>query len=147
MPTMLRPLVIGAAFAAMVAAGVTALTLSGETKEAGFVEDACAKAAWPLVPAKCLDGGRGAEVRLINPLFTRPQPDTANFATDLNPNSLEVLRDCRLEPAIAAANDAAPVQFERQGYFVRDADSKPGSLVFNRTVGLRDSYAKAAGKG
>ena len=88
-----------------------------------------------------------AEVRLINPLFTRPQPDTANFATDLNPNSLEVLRDCRLEPAIAAANDAAPVQFERQGYFVRDADSKPGSLVFNRTVGLRDSYAKAAGKG
>jgi hypothetical protein len=62
---MLRPLVIGAAFAAMVAAGVAALTLSGETKEAGFVEDACAKAAWPLVPAKCLDGGRGADVRVV----------------------------------------------------------------------------------
>jgi glutaminyl-tRNA synthetase len=90
-----------------------------------------------------------AEVRLINPLFTKPEPDTDadKFAAGLNPNSLEVLRDCRLEPAIAAANDAAPVQFERQGYFVRDPDSKPASLVFNRTVGLRDSYAKAAGKG
>jgi glutaminyl-tRNA synthetase len=87
-----------------------------------------------------------AEVRLINPLFTRPEPDTANFAADLNPSSLEVLSDCRLEPAVAGANDAAPIQFERQGYFVRDPDSKPGCLVFNRTVGLRDSYARAAGK-
>jgi glutaminyl-tRNA synthetase len=87
-----------------------------------------------------------AEVRLINPLFAKPEPNTADFATELNPNSLEILRDCRLEPAIATANDAAPIQFERQGYFVRDADSKPGSLVFNRTVGLRDSYAKGPGK-
>jgi glutaminyl-tRNA synthetase len=88
-----------------------------------------------------------AEVRLINPLFTQPEPNTADFAADLNPNSLEVLTGCRLEPAIAASNDAAPIQFERQGYFVRDSDSQPGSLVFNRTVGLRDSYARAAAKG
>ena len=88
-----------------------------------------------------------AEVRLINPLFNRPEPNTADFAADLNPNSLEVLTGCRLEPAIAAANDAAPIQFERQGYFVRDRDSTPGSPIFNRTVGLRDTYAKAAAKG
>ena len=47
-----------------------------------------------------------------------------------------------IEPAIAASNDEAPVQFERLGYFVRDVESKPGRPVFNRTVGLRDSYAR-----
>ena len=57
-----------------------------------------------------------------------------------------LLADARVEPALAGANSDATVQFERQGYFVRDRDSKPGSLVFNRTVGLRDSYAKAAAK-
>ncbi|HEV2162929.1 MAG TPA: glutamine--tRNA ligase/YqeY domain fusion protein [Stellaceae bacterium] len=83
-----------------------------------------------------------AEVRLYNPLFTRPDPDPANLLTALNPNSLEAIKDARLEPALADDDDA-PVQFERQGYFVRDADSAPGKPVFNRTVGLRDSYAKA----
>jgi glutaminyl-tRNA synthetase len=87
-----------------------------------------------------------AEVRLINPLFTRPEPDVGNFAADLNPGSREVLTGCRVEPAIAAANESGAIQFERQGYFVRDRDSAPGRLVFNRTVGLRDSYAKAAAK-
>jgi glutaminyl-tRNA synthetase len=87
-----------------------------------------------------------AEVRLYNPLFTRPDPDASNFAADLNPQSLEVLGGARLEPALAADNAPGPVQFERQGYFFRDADSKPGRLVFNRTVGLRDSYAKIADK-
>jgi glutaminyl-tRNA synthetase len=86
-----------------------------------------------------------AKVRIYNPLFTSPNPDAANFAADLNPNSLEVLADSRIEPALAAANSDAPVQFERQGYFCRDPDSKPGRLVFNRTVGLRDSWAKVAG--
>ena len=57
-----------------------------------------------------------------------------------------MLSGCRLEPAIAAANEPAPMQFERQGYFVRDRDSRPGNLVFNRTVGLRDSYARATAK-
>jgi glutaminyl-tRNA synthetase len=88
-----------------------------------------------------------AEVRLYNPLFTRPDPDAANFAADLNPNSLEVLDNAMVEPSLAAANSDAPVQFERQGYFCRDPDSKPGRLVFNRTVGLRDTWAKVQAGG
>jgi glutaminyl-tRNA synthetase len=83
-----------------------------------------------------------AEVRLYNQLFVRPDPNVVNFAADLNPGSLEVLTDCRLEPAIAGANSHAPVQFERQGYFCRDPDLGPSRLVFNRTVGLRDTWAK-----
>jgi glutaminyl-tRNA synthetase len=86
-----------------------------------------------------------AEVRLYNPLFTKPDPSAANFAADLNPNSLEVLPDAKLEPILAADNAPAPVQFERQGYFVRDKDSRPGQPVFNRTVGLRDTWAKVSG--
>jgi len=86
-----------------------------------------------------------AEVRLYNQLFTRADPDVAKFAADLNPNSLEVLTDAKLEPAAAADNSADPVQFERQGYFYRDADSMPGRPVFNRTVGLRDTWAKVSG--
>jgi glutaminyl-tRNA synthetase len=85
-----------------------------------------------------------AEIRLYNPLFARRDPNAADFAVDLNPNSLEVLADCRLEPALATANSEEPVQFERQGYFCRDPDSVPGRLVFNRTVGLRDTWAKVS---
>ncbi|KAB2872828.1 MAG: glutamine--tRNA ligase/YqeY domain fusion protein [Bauldia sp.] len=90
-----------------------------------------------------------AEVRLYNPLFTSPTPDVGNFAGALNPDSVEVLTGCRLEPAILGGNDEAPIQFERLGYFCRDGDSSPGRPVFNRTVGLRDSWAKQApgGKG
>ena len=88
-----------------------------------------------------------AEVRLYNQLFARPDPNPADFIADLNPDSLEVLTDCRLEPALAAANTDDPVQFERQGYFRRDPDSTPGRLVFNRTVGLRDTWARVSGKG
>jgi glutaminyl-tRNA synthetase len=88
-----------------------------------------------------------AEVRLYNPLFTRPDPNAGDFAADLNPNSLEVLTDARLEPALAAIKPGESVQFERQGYFCLDPDSTPQRLVFNRTVGLRDTWAKvAAGK-
>jgi glutaminyl-tRNA synthetase len=86
-----------------------------------------------------------AEVRLYNQLFNRPDPDAGNFAADLNPSSLEVLSDAKLEPALAGDNAAEPVQFERQGYFVSDSDSTPGRLVFNRTVGLRDTWAKVSG--
>jgi glutaminyl-tRNA synthetase len=86
-----------------------------------------------------------AEVRVYHPLFTKPDPDVGNFAADLNPNSLEMLSDARLEPALAGTNSAEPVQFERQGYFCLDADSRPGQLVFNRTVGLRDTWARVAG--
>ncbi len=67
-----------------------------------------------------------AEVRLYNPLFTRPDPDAANFAAELNPNSLEVLADAKLEPAAIADQAGEPVQFERQGYFVRDPDFDTG---------------------
>jgi glutaminyl-tRNA synthetase len=86
-----------------------------------------------------------AQVRLYNPLFTKPDPDAGNFAADLNPQSLEVLSGSMVEPALAGDNSDAVVQFERQGYFIRDRDSMPGRLVFNRTVGLRDSWVKAKG--
>ena len=87
---------------------------------------------------------RPAEVRIYNPLFTKPDPSGGEgFTDDLNPQSLEVLNDARVEPALAAAsNTAEPVQFERQGYFVRDVDSTVDRPVFNRTVGLRDTFAK-----
>jgi glutaminyl-tRNA synthetase len=85
-----------------------------------------------------------AEVRLYNPLFTKADPDGANFAGDLNPQSLEVLPGAMVEPAAAADTSQGTVQFERQGYFCRDADSTPGRPVFNRTVGLRDTWAKIA---
>jgi glutaminyl-tRNA synthetase len=88
-----------------------------------------------------------AEVRLYNQLFTSADPDVANFAADLNPNSLEVLADAKIEPAAAGDNSTDPVQFERQGYFCRDADSVPGRPVFNRTVGLRDTWAKVSAGG
>src|SRR3954468_803025 len=88
-----------------------------------------------------------AEVRIYNPLFTKPDPTGGEgFTADLNPQSLEVLSDARVEPElVAAGNSADPVQFERQGYFVLDADSTPDRLVFNRTVGLRDTFAKEVG--
>jgi glutaminyl-tRNA synthetase len=86
-----------------------------------------------------------AEVRLYNQLFARPDPNPADFIADLNPDSLEVLMDCRIEPALAAANSDDSVQFERQGYFCRDPDSARGRLVFNRTVGLRDTWARVSG--
>jgi glutaminyl-tRNA synthetase len=89
-----------------------------------------------------------AEVRIYNPLFTKPDPKGGqDFTADLNPQSLEVLSDARIELALAAASKAAePIQFERQGYFVLDPDSTPDRPVFNRTVGLRDTFAKEVGK-
>ncbi|MGP9810757.1 glutamine--tRNA ligase/YqeY domain fusion protein [Rhodopseudomonas sp. NSM] len=86
-----------------------------------------------------------AEIRVYNQLFANPAPSAANFAADLNPQSLEVLTDARVEPEVAASNAAEPVQFERQGYFVRDRDSTPDRPVFNRTIGLRDTFAKEVG--
>ncbi|MGA9009344.1 MAG: glutamine--tRNA ligase/YqeY domain fusion protein [Xanthobacteraceae bacterium] len=86
-----------------------------------------------------------AEVRLYNQLFTKPDPNPADFANEINPNSLEVITDARVEPALAASNSSDPVQFERQGYFCPDKDATPDRLVFNRTVGLRDTWAKVSG--
>jgi glutaminyl-tRNA synthetase len=86
-----------------------------------------------------------AEIRVYNQLFAIPNPDAANFAADINPQSLEVLTDARIEPAIADSNSDEAMQFERQGYFVRDKDSTPDKLVLNRTIGLRDTFAKEVG--
>ena len=82
-----------------------------------------------------------AEVRLYDAFYTRPDPGADGDAIqDINPKSLEVVTG-KLEPALAAREESGPVQFERLGYFTRDPD--PG-LVFNRTIGLRDTYAKQA---
>jgi glutaminyl-tRNA synthetase len=84
-----------------------------------------------------------AEVRLYSTLFAKPDPGAeGDVMADLNPDSLEVLRDCLVEPALASAAVGEAVQFERQGYFCADPDSGPARLVFNRTVGLRDTWAK-----
>jgi glutaminyl-tRNA synthetase len=89
-----------------------------------------------------------AEIRLYNQLFAVAEPNASDFVADLNPASLEVLTDARLEPALAQVGRGVPMQFERQGYFCLDASSAPDKLVFNRTVGLRDTWAKVqSGKG
>jgi len=87
-----------------------------------------------------------AEVRLYNPLFRNPEPNVADFTNEMNPSSLEVLSDARIEPALARSNSTEPVQFERQGYFTRDPDSTADRPVFNRTIGLRDTFAKEVSK-
>ena len=89
-----------------------------------------------------------AEIRLYNPLFNRPDPGAeGDLLADLNPDSLEILAGSRLEPALAAAAPGEAVQFERQGYFCADLDGSPSRLVFNRTVGIRDSWVKARVRG
>ncbi len=84
-----------------------------------------------------------AEVRLYDHLFSVPRPDEAeDWQSVLNPRSLEILRGARLEPALAGASPGTRFQFERQGYFCVDPESSPSQPVFNRAVGLRDSWAK-----
>lgn len=86
------------------------------------------------------------EIRLYDRLFDVENPDAdkeVNFKEHLNPDSLTTLSNCMVEPSLADAAPGTTVQFERQGYFCVDSeDSKPGKLVFNRTVGLRDSWAR-----
>ena len=89
-----------------------------------------------------------AEVRLYSHLFTAPSPGAnGDFLDDLNPDSLEVLQDCRLEPALAEAAPDDMIQFERLGYFCLDPDSSAERPVFNRTLTLRDTWAKLQAKG
>ena len=85
-------------------------------------------------------------MRLYNQLFSVPEPNASDFVADLNPASLEVLNEALVEPALKEARPGVPVQFERQGYFCADVSSTPDALVFNRTVSLRDSWAKVSGK-
>jgi glutaminyl-tRNA synthetase len=91
-----------------------------------------------------------AEIRLYDRLFTSEDPEGAaakantDFATLVNPASLEVLKGCKVEPLLASAASGAHYQFERQGYFSVDSDSRAGTPVFNRTVSLKDSWAKAS---
>ena len=91
------------------------------------------------------------EVRLYDHLFTKPDPDNVKdgqaFTDYLNPHSLQVLTDCKVEPSLTQAEAGSRFQFERQGYFCVDTvDSSPGRPVFNRTVTLRDTWAKIQAK-
>ncbi len=87
-----------------------------------------------------------AEVRLYDHLFTKENPDDVeegkDFKASLNPNSLEILNDCKVEPSLKNAKPLSRYQFERLGYFCADPDSNKGNLIFNRTVTLRDEWAK-----
>ena len=91
----------------------------------------------------------GAEVRLFDRLFKVPAPDDVeeghSFLENLNPDSLKVLTDCKLEPALADVKPMDRMQFERLGYFCVDKESTPEHLVFNRTCTLKDSWAKING--
>jgi glutaminyl-tRNA synthetase len=80
-----------------------------------------------------------AEIRLYDRLFNQERPSDTDA---INPNSLEILTSCQVEPSLMAAKPGDRFQFERQGYFCMDPDSKPDALVFNRTVTLRDTWAK-----
>ena len=89
-----------------------------------------------------------AEVRLYDRLFgvANPMEEGADFTRNLNPNSLEVLKSCRVEPSLGGTAPGSRFQFERTGYFCADADSSRNALVFNRTATLRDSWAKVSEK-
>jgi glutaminyl-tRNA synthetase len=91
-----------------------------------------------------------AEVRLYDKLFTVEDPDRVadgqEFTANLNPNSLEVIANAKLEPSLSNAAVEERYQFERLGYFCVDPDSKPDRLVFNRTVALKDTWAKVERK-
>ena len=88
-------------------------------------------------------------MRLYDRLFTAEQPgetDGKDFLDEINPGSLETLSGCMLEPSVCDSKPGETMQFERLGYFCVDKDSRPGALIFNRTIGLKDSWAKQAAK-
>ena len=93
-----------------------------------------------------------AEIRLYDRLFDVEDPESAaaksgkDFSAFLNPSSLERVHGCKLEPSLAAAPPGARYQFERLGYFAVDPDSRPAAPVFNRTVSLKDPWAKIAAR-
>jgi glutaminyl-tRNA synthetase len=91
-----------------------------------------------------------AEVRIYENLFTKENPSDVELGKDvldnLNPNSLEIISDAKVEPSLASAAPGTRYQFERLGYFCADPDSKPGKPVFNRTVALKDAWARVEKK-
>jgi glutaminyl-tRNA synthetase len=97
------------------------------------------------------DDARDAEVRLYDRLFTREDPDDVadgeDFTSSINPDCLKVVLGAKVEPSLADARPGGFYQFERQGYFVVDSDSIPGMLVFNRTVSLKDAWARIEARG
>jgi glutaminyl-tRNA synthetase len=97
--------------------------------------------------AKAVD----AEVRVYDNLFTKPDPgdvpDGQDYRVNLNPNSLEIIPAAKVEPSLASAKINGKFQFERIGYFSVDKDSQPGKPIFNRTVTLKDTWAKIEGRG
>jgi len=90
-----------------------------------------------------------AEARLYDRLFRveHPGTDDVDLRAEINPHSLEILRACKIEPALASAPVGSRYQFERIGYFIVDPDSRPSAPVFNRTVTLKDTWARIEGRG
>lgn len=114
-------------------------TYDSETKSGGSQSNRKVKGTIHWVSA---EHAVNAEVRLYDRLFTVENPGGDNWRELINPNSLEVLSNCKLEPGLAHANPQERFQFERLGYFCVDRETKTGAPVFNRTVTLRDTWAK-----
>ena len=88
---------------------------------------------------------KDAEVRIYNSFYNSPTPGRdRDFIDDINPNSLEVLTNCKIEPDLLTLDETTPIQFERLGYFYKDRDSRPDLSVYNRTISLRDTWNKKA---
>jgi glutaminyl-tRNA synthetase len=133
--------------------GVVKHEKTGEIKEIRCTYDPATKSGSPesqrkvkstihwVSAAHALD----TEVRLYDRLFTVEDPSGENWMGFINPRSLEVLNNCKVEPSLAKAKPQDRFQFERLGYFCVDDDSREGNLVFNRTVTLRDTWAKIPG--
>ena len=86
---------------------------------------------------------KDAEVRIYNSFYNSPTPGRdRDFIDDINPNSLEVLTNCKIEPDLLTLDETTPIQFERLGYFYKDLDSGPDLPVYNRTISLRDTWNK-----
>ena len=86
---------------------------------------------------------KDAEVRIYNSFYNTPSPGSErDFIEDINPNSLEVLENCKIEPDLIALDDNVPIQFERLGYFYKDPDTTPEKHIYNRTISLRDTWNK-----
>ena len=117
-------------------------TYDPESKSGGAAANRKVKGTLHWVAAhEALD----AEVRLYEHLLKADGEETADFVASLNPQSLEVIQGAKVEPSLARTAEGTHYQFLRTGYFVVDKDTQPQRLVFNRVVGLKDSWGKAKG--